>query len=100
MLKVVLKNKYRDALVQQRYFDAGLYDLSIDKGAQVVQVTNEASRWPSIDAGTKLIMRVILQQKQRSCKLYKCHLCGNLNNVDCRNPADWSGWLTESSIDW
>lgn len=99
MLKVVLKNKCRDALVQKRYFDAGLYDLSIDKGTQVVQVTGEASRWPSIDAGTKLIMRVILQRKQ-SCKLSKCHLCGALNKIDCRNPADWSGWLTEGSMDW
>ncbi|KAH0828824.1 hypothetical protein J3R83DRAFT_3293 [Lanmaoa asiatica] len=99
MVKVVLRNKCRDTLVQKRYFEAGLYDLSIDKGAQVVQVTGEASRWPSIDAGTKLIMRVIFQQNQRSCKLYKCHLCGGLNKIDCRNPADWSGWLTECSVD-
>jgi hypothetical protein len=100
MLKVALGCGARDALVQKRYLDAGLYDLSIDKGAQVVQVTGEASRWPSIDAGTKLIMRVVFQQKQRSCKLYRCQLCGASNSVDCRNPADWSGWLTERSIDW
>jgi DNA-directed RNA polymerase subunit RPC12/RpoP len=99
MLKVALGCGARDALVQKRYLDAGLYDLSIDKGAQVVQVTGEASRWPSIDAGTKLIMRVVFQQKQRSCKLYRCQLCGASNSVDCRNPADWSGWLTERSID-
>lgn len=100
MLGVVLKSKSRDALVQKRYLDAGLYDLSIDKGARVVQMTGEADRWPSIDAGTKLIMRVLFQQKQRSCKLYKCQLCGAPNEVDCRHPTDWSGWLTEGSIDW
>ncbi|KAG9309696.1 hypothetical protein JVU11DRAFT_10370 [Chiua virens] len=44
--------------------EAGLYDLSIDKGAEVMQVTGEADRWPSIDAGTKLIMRVLFQRKQ------------------------------------
>ncbi|KAF8550753.1 hypothetical protein OG21DRAFT_1513595 [Imleria badia] len=100
MLKVVLRCKARDAQVQRRYLDAGLYDLSIDKGEQVVQVTGEASRWQSIDAGTKLIMRVVFQQKQTSTKNYRCQLCGASNRVDCRNPANWSGWLTEGSIDW
>lgn len=100
MLKMVLKCKARDAQVQRRYLDAGLYDLSIDQGVEVVQVTDEASGWPSIDAGTKLIMRVVFQQKQRSCKLYRCQLCGAPNRVECRNPADWSGWLTDGSIDW
>jgi len=99
VLKVVLKNKSREALVQKRYFDAGLYDLCIDKGAQVVQVTHEASRWSGIDAGTNLIMRVVFHRKQRSSKLYTCHLCGASNKLECRNPADWSGWLTESSFD-
>ncbi|KAG6370474.1 hypothetical protein JVT61DRAFT_11960 [Boletus reticuloceps] len=99
MLKVVLRCKARDAQVQRRYLDAGLYDLSIDKGAQVVQVTGEASRWPCIDAGTKLIMRVVFQQKQHSCKLYSCQLCGASNSVDCRNLADWCGWLTDGSLD-
>ncbi|KAN0082346.1 hypothetical protein V8E55_008141 [Tylopilus felleus] len=99
MLKMVLKCKARDAQVQRRYLDAGLYDLSIDQGVEVVQVTDEASGWPSIDAGTKLIMRVVFQQKQRSCKLYRCQLCGAPNRVECRNPADWSGWLTDGSID-
>ena len=95
-----MRCKARDAQVQRRYFDAGLYDLSIDKGAEVVQVTGEAARWPSIDAGTKLIMRVVFQQKQTSCKQYRCQVCGASNRVECRNPADWSGWLTEGSIDW
>lgn len=100
MLKIVLRNKSRDAFVQRRYLDAGLYDLSIDKGARVVQVTGEADRWPCFDAGTKLIMRVLFKQRQQSCKLYKCQLCSASNKVDCCRPTDWSGWLTEGSIDW
>lgn len=99
MLKVVLRCKARDAQVQRRYLDAGLYDLSIDKGEQVVQVTGEPSRWPCIDAGTKLIMRVVFQQKQRSCKVHRCQLCGTSNRVECPDPTE-CGWLTEGSIDW
>lgn len=74
MLEVVLRCKTCDAPYRQ--------------GKQVVQVTSEASQWPSIGVGTKMIMRVVF-----STQYLKVSMCGASDEVSCRNPTGCSGWL-------
>ncbi|KAG2739604.1 hypothetical protein P692DRAFT_20755209 [Suillus brevipes Sb2] len=43
-----------------RYIEDGEYDLCIDEGTQVTPLTS--NRWSSIEPGTKIVMRIIIQQ--------------------------------------
>ncbi|KAG2117552.1 hypothetical protein BD769DRAFT_1672593 [Suillus cothurnatus] len=85
MLPVLFKRDAIEAQIQRRYIEEGKYDLCIDEGTQVTTLTSD--KWSSIEPGTKLVMRVTIQQKTRSGVDvdYKCHFCGAVNRLGIRS---------------
>ncbi|KAG2064133.1 hypothetical protein BDR04DRAFT_1110573 [Suillus decipiens] len=79
MLKVLLKCNSVEARVQRRYMESGQYDLCIDEGTQVTQLTS--NEWPRLEPGTKVVMNVIIEQQSSFFDIsYKC-LCGAVNTL-------------------
>ncbi|KAI5992427.1 hypothetical protein EDD15DRAFT_2197011 [Pisolithus albus] len=73
------------AHIQQWYINTGQYDFVIDNGTNVTQLTRESDVWSTIEAGTKIIMRVITTEVSRGFSAsYRCH-CGTWNKV----KVDW-----------
>jgi len=61
MLKVLFESNMDKACIQRRYLEQGQYDLCIDQGTQVIELTSE-NEWSMIEAGTKVVMRVIIDK--------------------------------------
>lgn len=77
MLQVLFE---RDSIAaRNNVIEEGQYDLSIDKGTRFIQPTNH--EWPSIEAGTMTVMRVIFEQQATSGVDYQCHFCGAVNRL-------------------
>lgn len=64
MLKVLFKCNSIEARVQRRYTENGQYDLAIDEGTQVTQLTS--NEWSRLEVGTKVVMRIIIRQQTTS----------------------------------
>jgi hypothetical protein len=81
ILRVLLDRDVVEAQIQRRYIEKGEYDLCIDEGTQVTPLTSH--EWSSIEAGTKIVMRVTIQQEAASLSEvdYKCHFCGAVNRL-------------------
>ena len=75
--------------------EQGQYDLCIDEGMQVTQLTSDG--WPRIEAGMKMVMRIIIEQQESAIRTarYQCHFCHTWNET-----SDQSGVVTRQSIDW
>ncbi|KAG0708041.1 hypothetical protein DFH29DRAFT_894800 [Suillus ampliporus] len=74
MLRVLFERDSLEAHIQRRYIMEGQYDLCIDQGTQVTQLTSRG--WSNIEAGTKIVMRVIIEQLMTLFEVsYKCHFC-------------------------
>ena len=99
MVSVLLRPDRSGASVQRRYIEAGKFDFCIDDGEQVAQLTSDPRGWPNLEAGQKIVMRVIFEQVAQFSCTYACHLCGALNNLGLVSFGA-SGWLTNSSVDW
>lgn len=72
------------------------YDLCIDDDKQVTQLASR--RWPSIQVGTTIVMRVVFQQKTRLGVEYTCHFCGAVNHIS--RPKNLLQRQAGCSIDW
>ncbi|KAG2340778.1 hypothetical protein BDR05DRAFT_966317, partial [Suillus weaverae] len=99
MLQLLLERNSIGARIQRRYMEQGQYDLCIDDDKQVTQLTSH--EWPSIEAGTKIVMRVIIEQQTSSYSevYYRCPFCGDLNAVDVRLVMYSLEWQAGCSID-
>ncbi|KAG1811849.1 uncharacterized protein BJ212DRAFT_496945 [Suillus subaureus] len=82
MLQLLLKHDSVEARIQRWYMEQGQYDLCMDDDKQVTQLTSY--QWPSIEAGTKIIMRVVIEQQTPSYSevSYRCPFCGDVNRLD------------------
>ncbi|KAI6042035.1 hypothetical protein EDC04DRAFT_1077284 [Pisolithus marmoratus] len=70
------------AQIQQWYIDRGQYDFVIDNGTNVAQLTRESDIWPTIQPGTKIVMRVIITEVSRKkSATHQCR-CGAWNNYE------------------
>jgi hypothetical protein len=101
MLPVLFKRDAIEAQIQRRYIEEGKYDLCIDEGTQVTTLTSD--KWSSIEPGTKLVMRVTIQQKTRSGVDvdYKCHFCGAVNRLGIRSVEYYGSKRQDvCSTDW
>jgi hypothetical protein len=98
MLPVLLTLGRSGASVQRRYIESGKFDFCIDDGKRVAQVTSGSNEWPNIEAGTKVVMRVVFEQETEFSATYTCHLCGAPNNLVSLSKA--KEWLTDGSVDW
>ncbi|KAG2752848.1 hypothetical protein P692DRAFT_201852623 [Suillus brevipes Sb2] len=82
MLQVLFKRDPIEAQLQRRYMEQGQYDLCIDDDRQVTRLTSQG--WPIIEAGTTIVMRVVVEQKTYYGADYKCHFCGTANRSDAK----------------
>ena len=75
----------------RKYMDIGGYDLGIDDGRQVLQITNDAE-WSRVQPGTTVVMSIILSKPRFRQKEYFCPFCLVWNEVDeisGRSALDW-----------
>jgi hypothetical protein len=98
MLRVLFERDMIEAQIQRRYIEKGEYDLCIDEGTQVIPLTSQSS----IEAGTKIIMRVTIQQQVVSLSEvdYKCRFCGAVNRLGVRSVKFRSQGQAVCSTDW
>ncbi|OAX35982.1 hypothetical protein K503DRAFT_335541 [Rhizopogon vinicolor AM-OR11-026] len=94
MVAVLLERDCIEAQIQKRYMEKGQYDLCIDEGTHVTELTSHG--WSKLEEGTTIVMRIIFEQRKRATPQYQCHICKTWNelisgSVDLR--------LTHCSID-
>ncbi|KAG1718850.1 hypothetical protein EDB19DRAFT_2030819, partial [Suillus lakei] len=97
MLQVLLKRDSIEAQVQRRYMEKGEYDLCIDDDKQVTRLTSHG--WPMIGEGTKIVMRVVIEQQKTSEVNYHCHFCGAVNHLRFESIMYWFEPRAGASID-
>lgn len=85
MVRVLFERDAIEARIQRRYINEGEYDLCIDVGTQVTPLTSH--KWSSIEPGTKIVMRVTIQQNTVSGDDidYQCHFCSAVNRLGVRS---------------
>jgi hypothetical protein len=100
MLRVLFERDVIEAQIQRRYIEKGKYDLCIDEGTQVTPITSH--EWSNIEAGTKIVMRVTIEQQTTSLSEadYICRFCGAVNRLGVRSVKYWSQGGTVCSTDW
>ena len=78
------------ASVQRRYITSGNFDFCIDDGKRVALLTSDSDVWQNMEAGTRIVMRVIFEQLAFFSRTYTCHLCGAWNTlVSFENSFEW-----------
>ena len=98
MLRVLIPPERNGASVQRRYIESGKFDFCIDDGRRVTMLTSDSNAWQNIEAGTRIVMRVVFERRAFFSATYECHLCGAQNKlVSFDNSSDW---LTDGSLDW
>jgi hypothetical protein len=95
MLKVVFKGESDEARIQRQYMDQGQYDLCIDEGTRVTQLTSRRYGVQKIDVGMKIVMRAIFEIPLRWNNSYRCDSCGqsnySLHPNDIESPgSEWT----------
>jgi hypothetical protein len=95
MVAALLHSDSIEDRIQRRFMEQGQYDLCIDEGMQVTQLTSDA--WPRIEAGMKMVMRIIIEQQESATHTaqYQCYFCHTWNET-----SHESGPVTRHSIDW
>ena len=88
------------ASVQRRYITSGKFDFCIDDGKRVALLTSDSNVWQNLEAGTRIVMRVVFEQLAFFSATYKCHLCGAWNKHKLVSVSNSSEWLTAGSLDW
>ena len=98
MLPVLITPEQSGASVQRRYITSGNFDFCIDDSKRVTLLTSDSNIWQNLEAGTRIVMRVIFQQLPLFSATYGCHLCGAQNEIV--SSSNSSEWLTDGSLDW
>jgi len=81
-LRALFKHETIEAQIQRWYMEQGQYDLCIDDDKKVTRLTSD--EWPSIEAGTTIVLRVVFEQESYSTVEYKCRLCGAVNHISAK----------------
>jgi len=97
MLPVLIPPERSGASVQRRYITSGKFEFCIDDGRRVTLLTSDSNIWQNIEAGTRIVMRVIFERQAFFFSTYECHLCGAWNTLVSSSSS--SGWLTDGSLD-
>ncbi|OJA09616.1 hypothetical protein AZE42_01420 [Rhizopogon vesiculosus] len=80
LLEALFLRDTKETRIQRQYMEQGLYNLCIDMGTQVTTLESQHGRWPRIEAGMKIVMRVIFEVEIPSSSApYRCHSCGASN---------------------
>ena len=83
-----------------RFIDKGMYDLCVDTGNEVIQMTDEVGFEKCRGPNTKFVMRVVLTEeaeiedivRKERFNIYKCPRCKKETKVERQS--------TNASIDW
>jgi len=98
MLPVLIPPERSGASVQRRYITSGKFEFCIDDGKRIMLLTSDSNLWHTIEAGTRIVMRVVFERQAFFFATYECHLCGTWNKLV--SSSNSSGWLTDGSLDW
>ncbi|KAI5994558.1 hypothetical protein F5J12DRAFT_785755 [Pisolithus orientalis] len=85
-----------EAQIQQWYINRGQYDFMINNGMNITKLIRECDAWTAIQPGTKIVMRVIMEEVVRMFSA-RCQCCcgtGNKLEVDMATVlnAFKNGW--------
>jgi hypothetical protein len=83
MLGVLFQPDSPEARIQKRYLEQGEYDLCIDEGRQVTQLTSHG--WRALQPGMKIVMRIVIEDFMPSWEIhwqYRCHFCKSRNEIE------------------
>ena len=71
------------AEIQRWYIERKQYDFVIDDGTNVIQLTRESDLWSNLQSGTRIVMRVMIEEEVYSTMtaIYECP-CGTPNSVN------------------
>lgn len=97
-LQLLFERNSIQAQIQRQYMEYGQYDLCIDDDKQVTRLTSH--EWPSIEAGTKIVMRVVFEERESFRVDYNCHFCGAVNDVGVGSIMDSLQRQAGCSINW
>ena len=102
MLSVLITPERSGASVQRRYITSGKFDFCIDDGRRVTLLTGGSNVWQNIEAGTRIVMRVVFEElaffSPFESATYTCHLCEARNELGSFSNS--SEWFTDGSLDW
>ena len=90
-----MKKETREDCTLIRIIDEGMYDLCVDTGDKVTQITDEFGFEKIREPTTKFVMRVVLTEevnREDDFKTYTCPRCKKDMKVERRS--------TSASIDW
>jgi hypothetical protein len=85
-LQLLFKYNSIEARIQRRYMEQGQYDLVIDDDRTITRLTSH--EWPSIEAGTTIVMRVVFEQQTSPRVDFRCHFCDAVNDVGAGSIMD------------
>ena len=78
--------------------DAGRFDLCIETGKEVRELTSDDEGW---EAGTTIVMRIVFEEPARRELSHSCRSCGNeipLESQEAVTPAEWLGFFVSMLI--
>jgi len=85
------------------FIDEGMYDLCVDKGDEVAQVTDDIGFEKAREPNTKFIMRVVLTEeanREGFSKTYTCPRCKKDTRIGRRSASasiDWYDFLLRTT---
>ena len=89
------------AEIQRWYIERKQYDFVIDDGTNVIQLTRESDIWSNLKSGTRITMRVIIEEEvdYTVTAIYKCP-CGTPNTVNVGIGDLWAALERGCIITW
>ena len=83
-----------------RFIDKGMYDLCVDTGDEVIQMTDEVGFERSQEPNTKFVMRVVLTEEKKFEDIIKTIEFNTFRCPRCKKETKVERWSTSASIDW
>lgn len=95
------RDDLKELQIQKSFVEKGLYNLCIDKSTHVTQLTSREWSTIQVEAGTKIVMRVVFLEQWTSWSAqYQCRFCGFMNVLKHEDIGRSSEPQTRRSIDW
>jgi hypothetical protein len=90
VIGAVYTPKSRRDVVHHRYLDADQFNLGIDNGHQVMQITSDKDLQKLVQPSTTIVLGVIILRRRRIAEKYRCPLCWKWNEkMAVQSAAEW-----------
>jgi len=83
-----------------RFIDKGMYDLCVDTGDEVIQMTDEVGFERSRGLNTKFVMRVVLTEKAKRKDFIRKKRFNTYRCPRCKKETKVEQGSASASIDW